>query len=47
MTTMTSSDPIPTVLAEIAALLRQEGYDEHASDIEALREAALSPDLDR
>ena len=44
---MKSSDPIPTALAEIALLLRQEDYNTHATDIESLREAALSSDVER
>ncbi len=41
---MEASDPIPTVLAEIARLLRRENYEKQALDIERLREAALSSD---
>jgi hypothetical protein len=42
-----SSDPIPTALAEIASLLRQEAYETQAAHIESLRKAAMSSDSDR
>ncbi len=43
---MKPSDPIPTALAEIASLLRQESHVTQAVDIEDLRQAALSPDAE-
>ncbi len=48
---MLASDPIPTLLAEIADILRhvsylsnRELYEKHAGMVDQIREAALSPD---
>jgi len=44
MKAMKLSDPIPNALTEIASILRQQEYDQHAADIEALLNGAISGD---
>lgn len=41
---MIESDPIPTALAEIAAVLRQDNFVRHPANIDKLRSVALSSD---